>query len=214
MGLLSLISPLLAKNTKFVESDFYGTEGEAIIDIDATISMTSNMTATASSSPIEDGSLVTDNVVLNNRMLNINDAIIQKVSLTTLSIGSNPFANRAKDGYDLIKEYWENKIPFTVITKLDRFSPVVITSFVPRNSAEVGDSLRFSITLEELQIVESLEIILPAKDVVADAQSGTSEVNQGKKAVSGASEGLSERGSSAAADIWTYFGNPAGVTPQ
>lgn len=214
MSLLSLISPLLAKNTKFVESDFFGTEGESIIDIDATIAMSSNMAATVSSNPIEDGSLVTDNVVLNNRILTINDAIIQKTNLATMSIGSNPFANRAKDGYDEIKQLWENKIPFTVITKLDRFSPVVITNFAPRNSVEIGDSLRFSMTLEELRIIESLEATLPDKDVADDAKSAATEVNQGKKAVSSASDGLAESSSSPLADIWSYFGNPAGVTPQ
>lgn len=214
MSLLSLISPLFAQNTSFVESDFFGTEGTAIIDIDGTISMSPSMTATTAGSPIEDGSEITDNVVLNNRILNITDAIIQKTNLMTLGIGSNPLENRAKDGYDQIKELWENKIPLTVITKLDRFSPVVITSFIPRSNSDIGDSLRFSITLEELQIIKSLEVTLPVKDVSEDAASAASEVSEGKKAASSASAGIAEGSSSFLADIWTYSGNPGGVAPQ
>lgn len=200
MSILSLILPEGGKHVQFLESELAinSNEGTLFLDIDVTISSPISMTAEITKNPIEKGSVVSDNMIIQNRMLTIEGAVTQ-APLTLGSFGiASVFENRPKDAYDVIKALWENKYPFAVIHKFDKLSPVFITEFQPRN---IGDSLRFTAKLEEVKIIESVSVELPPESVASDAEAATTNVKKGKQVATTADSKTADN-TTAAFDIY------------
>ena len=85
------------------------------------------------------------------------------------------------DGFRFLEELWRKRTPFTVVTALKRYENMVIQSLGVPRTASIGKSLRFNITFEQIRIVSSSLITIPAFKVGGNA-SAQSNANLGKQA--------------------------------
>lgn len=81
--------------------------------------------------------------------------------------------------FDYLIELRDNRIPFTVITRLKRYDTMVLTSVSVPQTAPDGKSLRFSATLEQIEIVQTQTVLIPEQQVTNP--SGASKQNNGKQ---------------------------------
>lgn len=98
------------------------------------------------------------------------------------------------DGFRYLEELWNNRQPFTVVTALRRYEKVVISNLSVPRSASIGKSLRFSISLEQVRIVKSQIVQIPAFKVGGNA-SAQSKAGLGKQATQEAGEETSSNAS-------------------
>lgn len=85
------------------------------------------------------------------------------------------------DGFRYLEELWENRQPFTVVTALKRYEKMVLTSLSVPRTAQIGKSLRFNATFEEVRVVKSSIVTVPAFKVGGNA-SAQSAAGLGKQA--------------------------------
>lgn len=67
----------------------------------------------------------------------------------------NKPGNRVLDGFKAMEQLQTEKIPVTLITGLRAYQNMMLTSFVPTESAENGKSLSFTATFREIRVVSS-----------------------------------------------------------
>jgi len=225
MALLSLIFDKPVKAS--IETTDDGNE-TIIIPLDASLSESHTRDSQVTRNPIEDGSTVSDHVMLNPIKLTIEGlisdspvSIIQSAVGTAVSSASQ-LANSAigglggavagnsvggalgslaglltgtprdpKDAFNELENIWKKRRPIKIITALKKYENMILTNLnVPRN-AQIGKSLRFSATLEEIKIVKSSIITIPSFKVGGNA-SAQSAAQLGKQATSQAGAATSE----------------------
>jgi len=91
------------------------------------------------------------------------------------------------DSFKYFEELFENRIPFTVITRLKQYENMVIKNFDVPRSASNGRGLRFTLQLEQVIIVESSTVTVPSFRLASDAKRGQSNSKLGKQAAKTAS---------------------------
>lgn len=84
-----------------------------------------------------------------------------------------------KDNFKYLEELWFNREPFTVVTVLDIYRDMIIEDLDVPRSANIGESLRFRMSLKQVKIVESSFIKVPPFQT--ENQGGTSRSKQGKQ---------------------------------
>lgn len=88
-----------------------------------------------------------------------------------------------KKAWRFLEEVWEAREPFSVVTALQRYDSMCISSLSAPRSATVGKGLEFDITLEQVKIVSSSLIKVPVfKTSSLGAQSNTKLGKQAGKA--------------------------------
>jgi len=183
------------------------------LKLDASLSETHNRTAKITDNEIEDGSIVSDHVKLNPKSLTINGQISDApVSILGLGVSSddilgaaNDFADGDKGAFEgLVKnsrrtpaEAWEylnqlleNRVPFSIVTGLQRYENMLLTSLSAPRSSKDGKSLIFTGELRQVVIVESSTVKIPAFKLEKGgaANSGASKSKLGKQAGKNATE--------------------------
>lgn len=88
-----------------------------------------------------------------------------------------------RDAFKYLRELYDNRQPFDVVTALARYENMVISSLnIPRN-ASVAKSLNFTVELEQVTIVQSSVVKIPAFQLRGDtANRGQSKTNLNKQA--------------------------------
>jgi len=164
-----------------------GGQNIGFLQLDATVNESHSRSSKITQNEIEDGSNVTDNVVLNNEKFSIEGLIsevpfpsndIRDIALQVQNVGFNalsgaigaisggllPDAGRSvKRVVALIQleGFWKNKIPFQVITGLKKYDNVLISNMTIPVTVKDGKSLRFKIDCEVVKIVQSQTISIP-----------------------------------------------------
>lgn len=156
------------------------------MEIEATFNITHQMRSTPTKNPIDQGSDITDHVINDNRVVSL-EGIISDTPLIALApiagsavagVPSDPVAaaiqqffigstigallgvsnNRVQDHFKMLEELHNNRLPFRLVTGLKVYDNMIITDInIPRNAVN-ANSLRFSATLEQLQVVSDEEI--------------------------------------------------------
>ena len=117
------------------------------ISLDATLSEDHSYLARATQFPLENGSFVSDHVVVEPIRLNIRGI----VSDTPINLLSD--FNRSIDNFNRLTRLFETKSIISVITGIRVYRNMVMTSLrVPRD-VESGQSLTFEIDLQEMKFV-------------------------------------------------------------
>lgn len=98
-------------------------------------------------------------------------------SIAGLLTGQN---RNPKDMFKLLDDLWRKRQPFTMVTALEKYDNMIITDLTVPRSASIGKSLRFTMSLEKVQIVSSSIVQVPAFKV-ANA-GGSSVAKLGKQA--------------------------------
>lgn len=207
MGFLSLF---FDKPQRILLDDTGDTGGVGALEIDATLSAAYTMQSKVTKLPVEDGSVVTDHIIKENRKFNIDGIITGNpiaIGVFSSTFLSNLYSlERVKTGYEILRGLWETKALFTIITKLDKFYPVAITSLSIIQDQETGKSLRFSASVEEVVIVKTQNVFLKKEKELAEvdpeSQGAVSTVNKGNQATKSATSSAVEKNQSWAKQIF------------
>lgn len=199
------------------------------VQLDATISENHTRTSKITANEIEDGSNISDNVILENEKFSIEGLISEApfpssdVRDIALQIQNKGFGLLSKgigsisgglipDAGATIKRivallqlegFWSNRIPFTVLTGLKKYDNVIIQNMSIPVTYKDGKSLRFKIDCQVLKIVESKTVTIPEEFTKKSGHSSTKKQSLGKQGTSVASE----RQSSVAYKIFNKFGS-------
>lgn len=108
----------------------------------------------------------------------------------------NSLDDRGKEGFNTMKQIMVEKTPLTIITGLETYNNMLLTQFTPIQTAQMGNSLRFTCTFQQAIFAFSETVDLPDR-IFDDANKnkGGSVLDKGKK-VSGESGANAPRGES------------------
>lgn len=73
--------------------------------------------------------------------------------------------NRVKNAHDSMLELMDKKIPCTIVTGLQTYKNMILTSYQPTESAANGNSLNFSATFKELRVITSQTVLLTQENL-------------------------------------------------
>ena len=143
------ISQLIFKKGNFI--------GE--IELDVIISETANTSSTVTSNPVENGSDVNDNIIINPMTFSmigiVSDTKVAPLGgLNTLESFASE-STPSKDVWEDLLELQANKIPFTLVTNLKAYDNVVIENLTETQDKETSNSLHFTANLKEFIFVGS-----------------------------------------------------------
>ena len=136
------------------------------IQLDASLKESHNYTAKATAFPIEDGSEISDHVLINPITVTI-DGFITNSPIKYLEgfrsdidykTGSG---ERHKTVFKLLNELFTNKTKIEIITGLESYSDMIIESLTVPRDAATGQALRFSMSLKQIKTTSFKESDLP-----------------------------------------------------
>ena len=195
-----------------------GGQKIGFIELDATVTETHTRTARITKNEVEEGSDVSDNVILDNETFSI-EGLISEAPIPSndlrdlpLTVTNKAFSilNKAagaisggllkNTGATLkrivaliqLENFWKNAIPFTVITGLKKYDNVILKSLTINVNPKDGKSLRFNIQCEVVRLVKSEIVSIPESKSTAGAAKTT---NIGKQGLKQASEAAKSKGS-------------------
>ena len=174
------------------------------LKLDASLKENHVRKATVSDNELEDGTIASDHVRLTPLSLTM-DAVVSDTPISILGLGvstddflgaANDFFGGEKSAFeDLVKndtrtpaEAWaylndtmELRTPFSVVTALDRYENMIITSLSAPRTAQNGKDLAFSIELREIITIKSSTTTIPGFKLGDGADSASSKGKLGKQ---------------------------------
>lgn len=151
MALFQLIQNNKPKG--FVPPDDAGT-GVIGLELDATILESPQYGATPTQSDVETGADITDHVELDPERLSI-QGIVTNTPIDLLSGGIAISENPAQDALFYLLELYRRREPFDFVGGLKVYSDMIITSFNPSRTPQTGNALEFTMTMQQIRIVDS-----------------------------------------------------------
>lgn len=127
----------------------------SVVFIDAATSVSVKLPNKVTSHPVGNGSNISDHVFQNNAVIDIQGVMTNYPF--HLPRDSGP--NRVRDSYRKLRTIYNSREFVTVRTELAAYTNCIITSLTFPESPQTGDSLHFSVTLEQVQIVEPEAVI-------------------------------------------------------
>ncbi len=122
--------------------------------IDATISEDHQYNSRLTSYPVEDGRIISDNIILEPEVLQVSGI----VSDTPLSILS-PF-NRSVTAFNQLVRIHQNKEIISVVTGIKIYTDMVLTSLQVPREVRTGQSLLFNMTFQKIILDSSVRLNL------------------------------------------------------
>lgn len=180
---------------------------ESIIHIDAATSVTPKFTNTVTAHPTEGGNNISDHVFRQNTVIDIQGCIVNYPIRDAVDAGPN----RVRTQYRQLVRLKENREFISVRSELQTFDQCVITALSFPRTANVGDSLQFSITLEQVQVVEP-EAVITSEELL-DRLLRPAKVGN-KESRDAESEGNSEADKGLFSSIGNFFSENFGETTR
>jgi len=201
----------LLKPAKKVQIIAYSREGNLeILEIDVTSQIMHEKSATVTSSPVEDGSIFTNHVNLENPKITIEGRISDSpttflsVAYSTAIIAgfqqivSNDPALAALSGsisglllqpkdkvqkaYTFLKDTFENRIPFSIVAGITNYENVLFTNISIIETSKTKNTLSFTATMEQIKIAHTSQVSVQAKNAVESIKhTATPTVDLGQK---------------------------------
>ncbi|MDR0474744.1 MAG: hypothetical protein LBH43_13860 [Treponema sp.] len=151
--------------------------------IDAFVSERYSYSNSVTDVPLEDGSVASDHVVENPFELHIS-GFIGKVEFAAMGGGgvrSGPYGGdnpkaRISEKYNEFLKLKSDRQPIDVVTGLDTYTNMVITSFEMERDFSSGFDMPFEMTLKQIKIVKSETTIITASTPSGDQIAGTADM--------------------------------------
>lgn len=177
-----------------LESDVkFGTGSlKAVVAFDAVVSKEHQFSSQVTDNPVEDGTTVTDHVILAPRQLTleamvsdhpIDPEVLAKMPTPTEGPDGLPVAvkpTRSQKAAEFLEGLWRDKVLLKVVTKFRTYANLVIESMTWREENDVGEALQVTLQLREIRIASSAVTqtaqLLPTKSDLA-----AGKVERGKK---------------------------------
>jgi hypothetical protein len=155
--------------------------------IDAFLSERYSFTNSVTDLPMEDGSHASDHVIENAKEIQIS-GFIGRAEFTVYE-GSAPASNQSQDPKARIKEaYFEllrlksERKTIDLVTGLDTYPNMVITSFEINRDAATGMDLPFEMTLKEIRVIKSETVAINVKPSSTSTDQVAGKANMGPAA--------------------------------
>lgn len=127
------------------------------INIDILLSESYNFGSTITQFNIEDGSDISDHI----RKQLFNGSVTARV--TNFSLNQDVLlSNRAQEAYSALKKIWEDEELVDIVLIYDVFTNVGISNIGIPRSVGMGESIEFSVTFQEVNIVKLQEVTIVA----------------------------------------------------
>ena len=172
--------------------------------------------ATVSQFEVEDGVVVADHVKLDPISLSmtgfISDAPVGLLGIRGLSVSNaiNSFAGALgggddsdppngefrspREAWEYLNQVWRERNPISVVSSLQIYRNMIITTLSAPRNASVGKSLEFNISLTEVRILEAQSGTFPAFKVKRGAKKrAASSVSKGKETTQEATAAQAQR---------------------
>lgn len=155
------------------------------IEIDCKIEATHDFAAESTQFPVESGSVISDHIINKPKTLQIH-GVVTNSPLVLDDVDPARMLNT----FDKLMDIRDNKYLVTVVTEFGLYENMVMNSLsLPRNAA-VGDSLDFSASFGQIEIVSSKFVTLPnvsnskksiAQNTIDKSKTPTQEASAGQK---------------------------------
>ena len=215
------ILDLIVRNKQKVRFITLNTIGKtSIFTPDNITDVRHSFKSSVTSNPVEDGTEITDNIILENRKLSIRGLIVEKpleTQIDNISIASNLLAssktnlellrektltnllqfstNRLEDAFNVLEDLWEKRVPFIIQTGFKLYENMIITSIDIPESRHI--ELPFDISLEQINIVQTEFVLIPENKLDDKVKhSGSSEQDLGRKDKKPITAEVAKKGSS------------------
>jgi len=124
------------------------------IPIDVTISETHSLKQRVTDKPVEGGAIISDNIILLPTIIKI-DGVLNGSFFSGVTLN---------DKFNSLKKLRESREPFTLTTSLDVYQSMFFDGdLIINRDASNSQSILFSATLKQINIIKSLSKKIPAK---------------------------------------------------
>ena len=130
--------------------------------------------------PVESGSSLTDNAVKQPERLKLTGWVSDLMPSPGVGPGVN-LKSRATLAWTIIVQLMEIKRPVTAVTQLRTYRNMLITKAVAPVDVRTGQSLQFTLDLQEILFARTRIVRLPPEVVSGPAQDRTSMVDGGRR---------------------------------
>ena len=137
-------------------------------------------TVTKTKYPVETGASLTDNAVIDPKVLTLK-GYVSDLNPLLGGLITIPGPGRGREAWSRIVALKDAREPVTVVTLLEVYENMLITSIDAPKSAATGQGLEFTITLEEILFAETQITVLPSAQLGADIETKGSVVEEGQK---------------------------------
>lgn len=172
-----------------------------IVQFDCSLSETHNSEAEVTDHPVEEGINITDNIKRLPKSLELNGLITNTpvlLSSSPIITDTGPVEDRVQTAYKKLREIQENGELVDVVTTLNEYKNMVITSFSVVRDAENGNVLNSSLSLREVLITTTEKVDAPEPK----EKSQNKTTNKGKKVSKAANEKQTEKSRSIARSLF------------
>lgn len=137
------------------------------IEFDAVIEETHDWKNTITTSPVEDGGNIADNILLNPRGLTLsgvvtNAPVFNSDQSTSSSIDNSPQETVVNRVFGLLSNLMDNGNLMIVYTRYKVYSNMAIASINIPRAVGLGEAIKFTIAFTEMRIVSTQNVAVPA----------------------------------------------------
>ena len=136
-------------------------------------------TVTKTKYPVETGSSLTDNAVVDPKTL-VLKGYVSDLNPLLGGLISIPGPGRGQEAWQRIVALKDAREPITVVTALEVYANMLITSIEAPRTSGTGQGLQFTITMEEILFANSQTVDLPVSQLGDDAATKGSVVENGQ----------------------------------
>ena len=103
--------------------------------------------------------------------------------------------NRPENSFRLLEELHKNRLPFTIVTELGDYNNVILIKLSVPQTAREGDSIRFSATFEQINIVKTVTTTTTKTTSSDTAHTSNKKTNAGSQDSAVAAPSVEKKGS-------------------
>lgn len=186
--------PFLRSLSKLESTTAFGVGSlKAVVRFDAVVSKEHEFSSQLTDSAIEDGTTISDHVILAPRQLTL-EAMVSDHPIDPEVLATLPTPTEGTDGLpiaakptqsqkaaEFLEALWRDKVFLKVVTKFRTYENLIITRMTWREENDVGEALQVTLQLREVRIA-SATVVPTEKLAPTNADLAAGKVERGKRA--------------------------------
>lgn len=145
---------------------------------DAIFSTQISSTNTITSHPIQTGANISDHAIENGNELTFQIGMSDVMEKINTSVAYTGDSTRSINAYNAIKQLKKDRLPITVINKFGTFNNLIIQSLVVEDNDNTVTSLRATVVLKEIFVVNVEAVKVSARPEITDSTNEGSQNSQ------------------------------------
>lgn len=148
-----------------------------VLQLDITMDATMSHTLTVTSSPVEDGSTISDHAQKQPDVVTIR-SMVSATPFRVFSLGALSGDARPRGAFEILEEVQNSKELVRVVVDLKTYDNMMLTNFNAPRRQDTKNALLFTATFNEVRIVSSQIVTLPPEE---DVQQTATKKEEGGK---------------------------------